>query len=290
MRHALTCALLTIGALAQSALAANISVKDDTGELVTLPQPAKRIISLAPHLTEQLFAIGAGSAIVGTTEFADYPPQAQQLPRVARAHHVDLERISLARPDLIVLWGSGYPATVHAALKRLGVPLFVSEPRHLQDVADSMRRLGTLTAATQAHEAATDYEHQLQALRKQYAGRRPLKVFYQVWPRPLMTVSGEHIISEAMALCGGVNVFGQLRSLVPRVSEEAVLIAQPEVIMGAEPGGIDRGALKAWLRWPTLPAVQRQALITVNADHLNRHGPRLLDGVKAMCEAFDAVR
>lgn len=267
-----------------------ISVTDDNGAQVTLPRPAQRIVSIAPHLTEQLFAIGAGAQIVATTEFADYPAAAQRLPRVARAHHVDLEQVVAFKPDLIVLWGSGFPATVQAALRRLHVPLFVSEPHHLDDIADSMLRLGVLTAAPEAVNAATAFRQRLAQLRSIYAQRAPLKVFYQIWPQPLMTLSGTHIVSEALTLCGGVNVFADLAPIAPHVSEEAVLLANPEVLMAAEPAGKSSGVLERWKRWPQLAAVKRAAFITLDADHINRHGPRILDGVEQMCRELDVRR
>ena len=267
-----------------------ISVLDDTGARVTLNHPARRIVSIAPHLTEQLFAIGAGEHIVATTEYADYPAAAQRLPRVARAHHVDLEQITALRPDLIVIWGSGFPITVQAALKRLNVPLFVSEPRHLDDIADSMLRLGVLTAAPQAQAAASAFSQRLAQLRATYSQRKPLKVFYQVWPQPLMTLSGAHVVSEALTLCGGVNVFAPLAPLVPHISEEAVVLANPDVLMTAEAGGKASATLEHWQQWPRLNAVQQDALITLNADYINRHGPRILDGVEQMCQLLDKVR
>ncbi len=267
-----------------------ISVLDDTGARVTLTRPANRIVSIAPHLTEQLFAIGAGGRIVATTEFADYPPAAQRLPRVARAHHVDLEQVAALQPDLIVLWGSGFPPAVQAALRRLNVPLFISEPRRLDDIADSMLRLGVLTAAPNAVSAAAAFRTRLTQLRTIYAQRKPLKVFYQVWPQPLMTLSGAHVVSEALTLCGGTNIFADLTPLAPHVSDEAVLLANPEVLMSAELGGTPNGTLDRWNRWPTLAAVQHHTRITLTAEHINRHGPRILDGVEEMCRALDAAR
>lgn len=286
INFACLCALLTLCAQAGEA----VSVLDDTGARVTLTRPAQRIVSIAPHLTEQLFAIGVGASIVATTEFADYPPAAQKLPRVARAHHVDLERIASLRPDLIVLWGSGFPSTVQSALKRLSVPLFVSEPRRLDDIADSMLRLGVLTAAPHAQRAAAEFRERLEQLRRGYAQRPQLKVFYQVWPQPLMTLSGRHVISEALALCGATNVFASLSALVPQVADEAVVQANPDVLMTAEPGARSSGLLERWRRWPTLAAVQGDALITLDADLINRHGPRIVEGIEQMCVLLDNTR
>ncbi|MGZ8254142.1 MAG: cobalamin-binding protein [Burkholderiaceae bacterium] len=276
-------------ALVGTGTAAKVAVVDDEGRNVELAQPARRIVSLAPHLTEQLFAIGAGDLIVGTTDFADFPAAAIALPRVARAHSVDLERVSAARPDLILIWGSGFPPATIDAVRRLGVPTFVSEPARLADIATSLERLGTLTARP-ADRAAGDFKAKLAALRERYRGRREVRVFYQVWSDPLMTLGGRHIISEAISVCGGRNVFANLTPIAPRVSTEAVLAADPEVIMTAEPGAKPSEALSTWRRFERLTAVKRNQLVTLDADRMNRHGPRILDETDSMCVAIDRAR
>lgn len=268
---------------------AKVAAVDDEGHAVELAQPARRIVSLAPHLTEQLFAIGAGDLIVGTTDFADFPEAARGLPRVARAHSVDLERVSAARPDLILVWGSGFPPATIDALRRLGVPTFVSEPALLADIATSLERLGTLTARP-AERAAGDFRARLAALRERYRGRREVRVFYQVWSDPLMTLGGRHVISEAISICGGRNVFADLTPIAPRVSTEAVLAADPEVIMTAEPGARPSAALAMWKRFEGITAVKRDRLVTLDADRMNRHGPRILEEMESMCAAIDRAR
>jgi iron complex transport system substrate-binding protein len=275
-------------ALGGTALA-KVAAVDDEGHAVELAQPARRIVSLAPHLTEQLFAIGAGELIVGTTDFADFPEAARGLPRVARAHSVDLERVSAARPDLILVWGSGFPPATIDALRRLGVPTFVSEPAHLTDIATSLERLGTLTGRS-AERAAGEFRARLGALRERYRGRREVRVFYQVWSDPLMTLGGRHVISEAISICGGRNVFADLTPIAPRVSTEAVLAADPEVIMTAEPGGRPSAALAMWKRFDGIAAVKRDRLVTLDADRINRHGPRILEEMESMCAAIDRAR
>jgi iron complex transport system substrate-binding protein len=268
---------------------ARVTVADDEGRLVELAQPARRVVSLAPHLTEQLFAIGAGELIVGTTEFADFPDAARELPRVARAHSIDLERVSAARPDLILVWGSGFPPATIDAVRRLGVPTFVSEPARLADIGASLVRLGTLTGRS-AERAAGAFDAKLAALRDRYLGRRAVRVFYQVWSDPLMTLGGRHLVSEGIALCGGRNVFADLAPIAPRVSTEAVLAADPEVIVTAEPGARPSGALSIWQRFERITAVRRNLLITLDADRINRNGPRIVDEIAVLCEAIDRAR
>ncbi len=171
-------ALLLLAALSSGALA-ELGVIDDGGAAVTLAQPAQRIVSLAPHVTEQLFAIGAGDRIVGTSDHSDYPAAARGIPRIARAHAINVEAVAALHPDLIVVWGSGYPPSLVEPLRRLGVAVYVNEPRTLADVATSMQRLGTLTGLDAA-PAAASYTLQLDALRKAHATDVPVRVFYQV--------------------------------------------------------------------------------------------------------------
>lgn len=283
---AAVCAALLSAALPATA---RVAVDDDSAQRVELARPAQRIVSLAPHLTEQLFAIGAGDRIVGTTEFSDYPAAARALPRVARAHSVDLERVTAARPDLILLWGTGYPPATVDAVRRLGVPLFISEPAQLADIASSLERLGVLTGRSGA-VAAGAFRAKLAALRERYRGRREVRVFYQVWAEPLMTLGGRHVVSEAIALCGGRNVFAQLTPIAPHVSTEAVLAADPEVIVTAEPGARPSGALAQWQRFGGLTAVRRGQLVTLDADRINRHVPRIVDEIAVLCAAIDRAR
>ena len=283
--------LLAAAALLAAGIAgAEVRATDDAGTEIVLARPAQRIVSLAPHLTEQLFAIGAGSRVVATTEFADFPEAAKTLPRVARAHNVDLERIATAQPDLIVVWGSGFAPATLAALRRLGVPVYVDEPSSLDGIAASMLRLGRLTSAASAAEAAARYRASIEQLRSRYASRAEVSVFYQVWPQPLMTVGGRHVLSDGLRACGARNVFAQLGPIAPQVSVEAVLAADPQMIVTAEPGGVDRGSLDMWKRFGEQRAVAGGHLVTVDADRINRHTPRLADELALLCERIDAVR
>jgi len=283
-------ALALVALFAAGLARADVRAIDDAGLEVVLARPAQRIVSLAPHLTEQLFAIGAGNRVVATTDFADYPPQARALPRVARAHSVDLERVAAARPDLIVIWGSGFPPATLAALRRLDVPLYVDEPSSLDGIATSMLRLGLLTAAPDAADAAATFRAAISRLRERYASRREVSVFYQVWPQPLMTLGGRHVLSEGLRVCGARNVFERLAPIAPQVSMEAVLAADPEMIVTAEPGGIDRGALSVWKPFAEQRAVASGHLVTIDADRINRHTPRLAGELAVLCERIDEVR
>lgn len=272
------------------AVQAKLSATDDSGQTLTLALPAQRIVALAPHITEQLFAIGVGDRIVGTTEYADFPPAAQAIPRVGRAHSLDLERISALRPDLIVVWGSGFPPALIDALRRLRVPLYVNEPGALESVATSLERLGTLSAAPKAQEAAADFRGRLAALRATYAGRSEIRVFYQIWTQPLMTLGRPHVLTEAIQVCGGRNVFGTLAPIAPQVGTEAVIAAAPQLIATAEADAKPSGALDMWRRFAALPAVRNDLLVTLDGNKINRHSPRMLDEIAVLCEHIERAR
>ncbi len=270
---------------------AEVSVLDDTGWQVTLAQPAQRIVSLAPHITELLFSAGAGGRIVGAVDYSDYPPAAKKLPRVGAYNAVDMERILALRPDLVIAWASGNPSALIEQLRSLGLTVFLSEPRSLEDVASNLERFGQLAGTqTTAQAMADEFRRRLQALRTRYAGRVPVSVFYQIWHRPLMTVNGEHLISKVIRLCGGRNVFAELPTLVPKLDMEAVLAADPQAIVAGvrEPG--DTSWQQDWRRWPQLRAVREGHLISVPADLLQRHTLRILDGAEQLCAVLDEVR
>jgi iron complex transport system substrate-binding protein len=272
-------------------LAAAVSVTDDVGLVVSLPRPAQRIVSLAPHLTEILFAVGAGSRVVGAVQYSDYPAEAKKLPRIGGYQQVDLEAVIGLHPDLIVAWQSGNNAGQIAQLKQLGFPVYLSEPRRIADVASSMERIAALAGGSaQAARALRDFRSRYARLQAQYARRSPVRTFYEVWNRPLMTVNGAHLIGDVMKLCGAQNVFAELPVLTPTIGEEAVLVADPEVIIAS---GMDEARpewLDEWRRWPRMKAVQAGHLYFVPPDLLQRHSPRILDGAEQLCRLVDRAR
>lgn len=283
--------LLALTAVAARADAAPVRVEDDVGREVVLPRAAERIVSLAPHATEMLYAAGAGARIVATVAYSDFPPAARALERVGGSAGLDLERIVALRPDLIVGWASGNPASALARLRSLGFPVYLTEPRRLDDIARDLERLGELSGnAAAARARAEKFRTRARALRTRYAGRSTVRVFYQVLDPQLITVNGDHLISQVLRLCGGVNVFAGLPALVPVVSEEAVLQADPEAIVAG-------GRAQDWRIWEArwrareaLTAVRRDALYFVPQDLLHRPGPRVLEGAARACRALEAVR
>lgn len=274
-----------------TAASAVISITDDRGESVTLKQPAQRIISLAPHITELLFAAGAGEHIVGTVEYSNYPEAAKRIPRIGNNLQFDLERIVSLKPDLIVVWLHGIAQRQLDRLLELGIPVFYNEPRRLGDIARSIEQFGRLAGTeTVALPTAHAFAAREAALRERYAGRAAVNVFYQVWERPLMTINGDHIISDVIRLCGGQNVFADLKPLVPRISTEAVLDADPEAIVTSIFDTKAQGSLDGWKKWPRIKAVARNNLFLIPADLISRPTTRILDGAQLMCEDLDAAR
>lgn len=272
-------------------LAAAVSVTDDTGQVLTLPQPARRIVSLAPHLTEILFAVGAGSRVVGVVSYSDFPPEANKLPRIGGYQQVDLEAVIGLKPDLIVAWHSGNNAGQIAQLKKLGFPVYVSEPRRIADVAAGMERIGALAGGgAQAARAVRDFRARHARLQARYAGRAPVRTFYEVWNRPLMTVNGAHLIGDVMKLCGAQNVFAGLSAPTPTIGEEAVLVADPEVIIASGMDAARPEWLDEWRRWPKLRAVKAGHLYFVPPDILHRHSPRILEGAEQFCAQVERAR
>lgn len=268
-----------------------VSVKDDAGKIVTLQQPARRIISLAPHITESLFAAGAGNKIIGAVSYSDYPEAAKKIPRVGGYPSLDVEKIVSLKPDLIIAWSSGNNLKQVEKLAALGFTIFMSEPRQVIDIYKSIQRFGQLANTSEiASKSAEKFINHYKHLKEKYSNKRKVKVFYQFWNKPIMTVNGQHLISRIINLCGGTNVFSELHSITPKISIEAVIASRTEVIIAA---GKDDKKLKwmsEWKHWTQLPAVKKDQIYFIDPDLLNRTGPRILDGADQLCELLDKAR
>ncbi|MGH8851832.1 MAG: cobalamin-binding protein [Casimicrobiaceae bacterium] len=291
MRRTLICALLSaVWLLPLASRAAPIVVRDGTGAAVELAAPARRIVSLAPSATELLFAAGAGERVIAASDPADWPPEAKRLPRVGDARSLDLERIVSLKPDLAVAWPYVAPAQIER-LRALGVPVYSSDPHTPEAIAADIERLGALAGtAAVANAAAARFRARLAALRERERGAPPIRVFYEIWHQPLYTVGGAHLITAAIGLCGGENVFAGLSLPAPSVSVEAVLAARPDVIVAGTDAAVRPPWLDDWRRWPDLPAVARGNLFVVDANLLHRAGPRFVDGAEALCALIDRAR
>lgn len=257
---------------------------------MVLKNPARRIISLAPHATEMLFAAGAGEYVVGAVEYSDYPEAAKKIPRVGGVS-LDLETIIALHPDLIVAWQSGNPAGQIERLRELGFPVFTTEPRRIGDVPDLMERIGRLAETGKvAMKASQEFRRHHAQLRNRYYKHPAARVFYQILDASALTINGEHLISDVIRLCGGQNVFADLPFLTPQIGIEAVLQKNPEVILASGMESLWPEWQARWRAWPGLAAVKDDNLFFIPPDLIHRNGPRILEGAERVCAALEQAR
>jgi iron complex transport system substrate-binding protein len=287
MKHLWMTAFAALALHAQAA----ITVLDDDGKPVTLPKPAQRIVAMAPHVTELLFAAGGGAKIVGAVSYSDYPEAAKRIPNIGSNRQIDMERVIAMKPDLIVVWMHGSSERQVDELRALGIPMFHSEPRKLDDIAASLQKMGKLMGTEAVAEpAAAALRKELGALRAKYASRPPVRMFYQVWDKPLYTLNGAHIVSDAIRVCNGVNIFAPLKVTAPIVSVEAVLQEDPEAIFSTGEGSQNDGGVDLWKPFTNMTAVKRNNLFRIDGNLLNRAGPRMIAGTAALCEKLELAR
>ncbi len=252
-------------------------------------QSVTRIVTLAPNLTELVFAVGAENALVGISAYSDYPPRAAMLPVVGDAFNIDMERLALLGPDLLLVWQSGTPAHIVDELRHAGYRVEVVRTRSLEDVATAMLQIGNLTGhEEQAARAVREYRDDLHSLGAGRSDFADIRVFFQVSGRPLYTINGDHYVSELIALCGGRNVFADLGNLAPTVDVEAVIGRDPEVILASSDEGV--AAFREWDRWPRIAANRYGNRFLVPADEIARATPRLVTAGRAVCEALAVAR
>lgn len=280
-----------LGLVTSSSLYASVRVTDDEGQQVTLKQPARRIISLAPHVTESLFAAGAGDNIIGAVAYSDYPEAAKKIPRVGGYPTADIEKIISLKPDLIIAWPAGNNLKQVDKLRAFGINIYMSEPRKPEDIARTIQRFGVLAGTSHiANNAANNFMQHYKLLKERFSNKKKVKVFYQIWNKPLMTVNGEHLISDIIELCGGENVFNNLKTLTPQVTIEAVIATNAEVIIAGGMGKKRPEWATEWKPWQQLPAVKNEQFHFINPDILQRVGPRILQGADELCRLLDKVR
>jgi iron complex transport system substrate-binding protein len=282
---------LALFALCSTLAQAAVSVVDDSGRQVVLARPAQRVISMAPHVTELLFAAGGGSRIIGAMNYSDYPLEARKIPLIGSDSQIDLERVIALKPDLLVVWQSGNTARQIAQLASLGIPVFYSEPHSFETVESSLLRFGRLLGTEPAAAAAAArFRAKVNGLRTRYASRPPITVFYQAWDNPLFTLNGEQIASDAIRLCGGRNIFGDLKTIAPQVSLEAVVQADPEAIVGGKLYTPQDRGLSVWQPYRGMTAVRRNNLFTLDEEMITRPGPRMVDGAALLCTRLEEAR
>ena len=251
--------------------------------------PGHRIIALSPHLAELVFAVGAGDRLIGVSAYTDFPEAATKLPVVGDAFMLDLERLTVFQPDLLLAWQGGTPAHVIDELNARGYRVEVIRTMGLQDIPAALRRIGALTGhSTKANKEADRFVAGLDSLANLASDAAPIRVFYQVSIRPLYTINGEHYVSQLIEICGGRNIFAGLGKLAPLIGVEAVLERDPEVMLAGEDAGPD--AFNEWERWPTMAANRYGNQFMMPAAEISRATPRLLDAGAAICSALEEGR
>lgn len=282
-------AALLLTQLSNSAQAEPVQAVDARSTTLRLQQPAQRIITLAPNLTELVFAAGAGDRLAGVARYSDFPPQARRLPVVSDAVQFDLERLLTLRADLVLAWQGGTPPDAIARMERAGLPVFVAGASGLDDIARNITAIAQLagTAAVGAASRAA-FDDDLRILRARRHEGTPVRVFYEIWDRPLMTVNKTHLISEIISICGGVNVFGELRTLTPEVSREALLAARPDIVLGGSSADSPAAFVARWSALP--PPFNAWPARYLPADLIQRPTPRVLEGARQLCAHLDGVR
>ena len=283
-------ALFRASSHASSAIADTVT--DDRGRSIQLKHSAQRIISIYPSITELVFAAGAGNRLVGVDSYSDYPQAAKAIAGVGDSFGLDLEKIVALKPDLVIAWRSGNVVADVEKLEKLGLTVFVIEASKLKDIPRLLRVIGKLAGtSTQAELAAGVFEVEWQGIKRSYGDRQQISVFQLIWHQPLMTVNGNHMISDVIALCGGANVFASMPSLTPVISAENLLAADPQAIIISV--SLESAAAEMrqwWQQFPHIRAVKNKHLFFVNPDLLHRQTPRVLQAAKIVCEQLESVR
>ncbi|MFT6529726.1 MAG: vitamin B12 transport system substrate-binding protein [Psychrosphaera sp.] len=275
--------LLLVGFVTQ-AYAAEFSVKAKT-------VPAQRIIALAPHIVESLFDIGAGGKIVATVDYADYPKQALDIPRVGGYYGLQIEKILQLNPDLVLVWRNGNKAEDIAKLENLGLTLAFSDPDNIDGVASELRLFGALTGhEQQAEKLALEYTQELSRLRQTYQDQTPISVFYQLWSEPLMSVNKNTWIHQLIQTCGATNVFADNSTDYPQLSMENIIVAKPQLIIMPQENSEKPQPVIDWQQWSVIPAVKHNQFMKVDADLIHRFSRRMLTGLEDMCQKIERSR
>jgi iron complex transport system substrate-binding protein len=283
--------LLIFFLLVSPLASAVIEVVDDNGDSLKLANVAQRIISLSPNTTEILFHIGAGEKIVGADEYSNYPPAANDIVRVNNHAAANYELILSLKPDLVIAWQSGNGEQIITRIRQLGIPVFVVETANLDEIPSLYRRLGLLAGRQkQAHTQASKFFKRLENLRQSYSNNIKIPVFYQIWNEPLMTLNGDHLVTDMIELCGGINIFSDAAALVPYVNIESVVAANPQIIISGGKNKSDLLDSGFWRKWAGISAVKNRHLYAIPSDLLQRHSDRILEGTQLMCEYIDLVR
>lgn len=282
--------LILLLLLLSTSVLAEIHVVDDLGRDLKLQSSAQRIISLAPHLTEVVYAVGGGDQMIATVAWSDFPEEAKSLPVIGSNNKINYEALLSFNPDLVLVWRSGNGESIIQRLDSLGLNVYVNEPRTLDHIPTTLHKIGRLIGReVEATTVAKQFHASLESIQQKYSNVRRVAVYYQIWQSPLITFGGDHLVSDVLRLCGAENIFTDVKPLVPRVGVESVLAADPEVIIVGQYTDIE-AAFGLWRQWPRLQAVRKNHLYKVDPYLLHRHTPRIIQGAEQLCEAIDHAR
>ena len=257
---------------------------DDAGRKLYFAKPPQRILSLAPSITEMLFAIGLDEEIVGVTNFCNYPPAAARKPKVGYTHP-NVESILALRPDIVAAPREFLRADVLTKLDELKVPVFILEAKSLEDVFSHIRTLGRIfNRSSIADDVTRHMRERIAHITRQLEAAEKKRVLYVLSSQPLITVGPESYIHQMIELAGGINIASGTSGAYPRLNMETVLQEDPEVLIF--PVGISESVpeseQQAWKRWTGLSAVKHRRLRAISSDALNRPGPRVVDGFEQL--------
>jgi iron complex transport system substrate-binding protein len=266
-------------------------IRDDAGETVTVGSAPCRIVSLAPGTTAMLFAAGAGHCMVGTIAHSKEPAEAAQIQIVGDAETLDFEQLVGLHPTVVVAAVDVVQRVRIDRIKALGIPVYQVHVTQLAQMPESLRRLGALAGTVAvADRKADQLALELGALDARYRNRRPVRVLYQIWDRPIYTIGGRHVITDALATCGAVNVFADLVTAAPAVTREAVVLRNPELILASAPPGAADDWLAEWRKFPAMAAVRAHHLVNYVDERIDRMGPSVIPATANLCAVIDQVR
>jgi iron complex transport system substrate-binding protein len=266
-------------------------LKDDAGDSVSLGTAPCRIVSLAPGTTAMLFDAGAAHCLVGTIAHSDEPPEAARVPIVGDAETLDFEQLIALRPTVVVVAVDVVQRLRIDRIRALGIPVYQVHVTRLAQMPESLRKLGKL-AGTEAvaNRRADQLVAELAALDRKFRNRSPVRVLYQIWDRPIYTIGGKHLITDALALCGAVNVFADLETAAPAVTREAAVLRNPQLILASAPPGAADEWLVEWRKFPALAAVRAGQLVSRVDPRIDRMGPSVIEAAGELCKVIDDSR
>ncbi|MFQ5900107.1 MAG: cobalamin-binding protein [Thermodesulfobacteriota bacterium] len=267
---------------------------DDLGRKVKIKPSPQRIVSLAPHITEILFAIGLKEQVVGVTQFSDYPDEAKSRAIVGSYINLNLEKIVALKPDLIISTSDGNPKENIDRLTSTGLPVFVISP--LEDIDAIIGSILTIGRISMREIEAERLVHTMKGrignVMSRLKGVRPRSVFYQLGDNPLMTAGENTFINSLIEMAGGRNIAGGHKVRYPRFSMEEVLASSPEVIIISSMADktVSDKALKKWERWKDIQAVKNGEIHFINPDLIHRPGPRIVEGFEGLARMIHPER